>query len=68
MTWYNICYNTVSKLCKAFKNGSTATKKISKMQLHKIGHLGGFSGRLLGPLAVAASATHATMYKNVWIL
>ena len=40
----------VSKLCKAFANGSSANIKLSKTQLHKIGQSGGFLGRLLGPL------------------
>ena len=40
----------VSKLHKAFANGSSANVKSSKTQLHKIGQSGGFLGRLLGPL------------------
>ena len=40
----------VSKLCKAFANGSSANIKLSKTQLHKIGQSGEFLGRLLGPL------------------
>ena len=40
----------VSKLCKAFANGSSANIKLSKTQLHKIGQSGGFLGRPLGPL------------------
>ena len=40
----------VSKLRKAFANGSSASIKLSKTQLHKIGQLGGFLGRILGPL------------------
>ena len=40
----------VSKLCKAFANGSSANIKLSKTQLHKIGQSGGFLDRLLGPL------------------
>ena len=38
----------VSKLCKAFANGSSA--KLSKTQLHKIGQSGGFFGRSLRPV------------------
>ena len=38
----------VSKLCKYFVNGLSASIKISKTQLHKIGQSGGFLGRLLG--------------------
>ena len=33
----------VSKLCKAFANGSPANTTLSKTQLHKIGHSGEFS-------------------------
>ena len=40
----------VSKLCKAFANGSSANINLSKTQLHKIGQSGEFLGRLLGPL------------------
>ena len=40
----------VSKLCKAFGNGSSADIKLSKTQLHKTGQSGVFLGRLLGPL------------------
>ena len=40
----------VSRLRKAFANGSSANIKLSKTQLHKIGQSGGFLGRLLGPL------------------
>ena len=39
----------VSKLRKAFANGSSANIKLSKTQMHKIGQSGGFLGRLLGP-------------------
>ena len=40
----------VSKLRKAFVNGSLTNIKLSKTQLPKIGQPGGFLGRLLGPL------------------
>ena len=43
----------VSKVCKAFSNGSSANIDLSKPQLHKIGHSGRFLGRLLGPLLKA---------------
>ena len=39
----------VLKLCKTFKNGSSANLKSSKTQLHKIGQSGGFLCRILGP-------------------
>ena len=40
----------VSRLYKGFVNGSSATTKLSKTQLHKIGQSRGLLGRLLGPL------------------
>ena len=40
----------VSKLRKAFANGSSANIKLSKTQLHKIQQSGGLLGRLLAPL------------------
>ena len=40
----------VSKLWKAFTNGSSANIKLAKTQLHKIGQSGGVLGRLLRPL------------------
>ena len=40
----------VSKFRKTFANNSAANIKLSKTQLHKIGHSGGFLGRLLGSL------------------
>ena len=40
----------VSKLHKAFPNGSSANIKLPKTRFHKIGQSGGFLGRLLGPL------------------
>ena len=39
-----------SRLRKAFANNLSANIKLSKTQLHKIGQLGGFLGRLLGSL------------------
>ena len=40
----------VSKLHKAFANGLSIDKKLSKTQLYKIEQSGAFLGRLLGPL------------------
>ena len=40
----------VSRLHKAFTNGSSANIKLSKNPLSSIGQLGEFLGRLLGPL------------------
>ena len=40
----------VSRLHKAFSNGSSANLKLFKTQFHKIGQSGGFLERLLGPL------------------
>ena len=39
----------VSELRKTFVNSSSSNVKLSKTQLHKIGQLRGFLGRLLGP-------------------
>ena len=43
----------VSRLRKAFANGSSANIKLTKTQLHKTRQSGGFLGRLLGPLLKA---------------
>ena len=43
----------VSKLRKAFANNNSVNIKLSQTQLHKIGQLWGFLGRLLGPLLKA---------------
>ena len=51
----------VSRLRKAFANGSSANIKLSKTQLHKIGQSGGFLGRILGPLL----KTGMPLIKNV---
>ena len=40
----------VSKFCKAFVNNSLVNLKLSKTHLSKMVQLGGFLGRLLGPL------------------
>ena len=40
----------ISRLRKAFANGSSTNIKLSKIQLHKIGQSGGFLGRILRPL------------------
>ena len=40
----------LSRLHKSFANNSSANKKLSKTQLHKIRQPGGFLDRLLGPL------------------
>ena len=40
----------VLKFRKAFANNCSDNTKLSKIQLHKIGQLGGFLGRLLKPL------------------
>ena len=43
----------VLKLCKAFANNNLVNIKLSQTQLHKIGQLQGFLGRLLGLLLKA---------------
>ena len=40
----------VTRLRKAFANGTSANIKLSKTQLHKIGQSGRFLGRFLGSL------------------
>ena len=40
----------VSRFCKAFANNSLVNLKLSKTHLSKMVQLGGFLGRLLGPL------------------
>ena len=52
----------LSKLCKAFGNGSSANIKLSKAQLNKTGQSGGFLGRLIGPLL----KTGFPLIKNVF--
>ena len=47
-------HTQVSKLPKAFANGSSSSIKLLKSQLHKIGQPGGFLGRLLGSLLKSA--------------
>ena len=51
----------VSNLCKAFANHLSADIKLSKTQLSKMIHSGGFLGRLLGPLL----KTGLPLIKNV---
>ena len=51
----------VSRLCKAFANGSLANIKLSKTQFHKIGQWEKFLGSLLGPLL----KTGLPLIKNV---
>ena len=50
-----------SRLRKAFANDSSANRKLSKDQLHKLGQSKGFLGRLLGPLLM----TSLPLIKNV---
>ena len=40
----------VLKVCKPFRNNSSANVKLSKTQLHKVEQSGGFLGRRLWPL------------------
>ena len=51
----------VSRLCKAFKNGSPANMKLLKSQLHKIEQSGEYLGRLIAPLI----KTGLPLMKNV---
>ena len=49
------------RLGKASTNGSSANIKLSKIQLHKVGHPGGFLGKLLKLLV----KTRLPLIKNV---
>ena len=51
----------VSRLCKAFANGSSANIKLSKAQLHKIERSGEFLSSPLRPLL----KTGLSLMKNV---
>ena len=51
----------VANLLKAFANNSSTDIKLSKTQLSKMIQLGGFLGRLLGPLL----KTGLSLIKNV---
>ena len=51
----------VSRLCKAFKNGSPANMKLLKSQLHKMEQSGEYLGRLIAPLI----KTGLPLMKNV---
>ena len=51
----------VSKLYKAFANGSSTNIKLSKTQMHKIGQLRGFLGTIFGLLP----KTRLPLIKNV---
>ena len=53
----------VSKICKAFANGSSANIKFSKMQLSKIVQSGGFSCRLLEPLLKTGLPLKGNLFK-----
>ena len=53
----------VSKICKAFANGSSANIKFSKMQLSKIVQSRGFLCRLLGPLLKTGLPLKGNLFK-----
>ena len=53
----------ISKLGKACSNGSSASIKLSKTQLHKIGQSGGFLGTLLGPLLKSGLSFIGNVFK-----
>ena len=55
----------VSKLRKAFENGSPANIKLSKTQLHKIGQSGEFLGRLLEPLLKTRLPLRGNLLKSL---
>ena len=53
----------VSKLRKAFANGSSANIKLSTTQLHKLVQSGGFLGRLLGKLLKTGLSLIGNVFK-----
>ena len=53
----------VSKLRKAFANGSSANIKLSTTQLHKLVQSGGFFGRLLGKLQKTGLSLIGNVFK-----
>ena len=53
----------VSKLCKAFANGSSANNNLSKTQSQKIGQPGGHLGKLLWPLLKTGLALIGNVHK-----
>ena len=53
----------VSRLCKAFANGSSANIKLLKT--HKIGQSEGFLGRLLGPLLKTGLSLIRNVFKTL---
>ena len=55
----------VSRLSKAFANGSSPNIKLSKTQLHKIGQSGGFLDRLLGSLLKTGLALIRNVLKPI---
>ena len=70
----------VADICKAFANNSSTNINLSKTQLCKILHSGGFLGRLYGPLLktglplmknlliplrIAAAAADAVIHKKI---
>ena len=68
---YLLTSTKVSRLRKGFSNGSSAITKSSKIQLHKIGQSGQFSGRFLGQLQKSGlplmKNVLKTLVKNVLI-
>ena len=55
----------VSRLLKDFINGSSANIKLSKTQLHKIGQLRRFLGRLLRPLVKTGLSLMKNLLKSL---
>ena len=55
----------VSRLSKAFANGSSPNIKLSKTQLHKIGQSGGFLDRLLESLLKTGLALIRNVLKPI---
>ena len=55
----------VSRIREAFAYNNSANIKLSKTQLYKIGQLGGFLGRLLGPLLISGLPLIGNVLKSL---
>ena len=55
----------VSRHSQTFTNSSSANMKLSKSHLYKIGQLGGFPGRPLGPLLKNGLSLMKNVFKSL---
>ena len=56
-----------SRVCKTFANGSSGNTKFSKSQLYNTVQLGGFLGRLLGPLLKTVWPLMKNVLRNFFV-